>query len=106
MFVPAKYKDCYTTFILNELAGSTCMVGVLSCFTWLRCDRIACWTLAACYNACKESSEHGGDGCDVQIFTRTCESTRKLAFMLRNLVSRCYSLICLAWPCLARLTPI
>jgi len=44
MFVPAKYKDCYTTFILNELAGSTCM-----------------------------------------IFTRTCESTRKLAFMLRNL---------------------
>jgi hypothetical protein len=40
MFVPAKYKDCYTTFILNELAGSTCMVGVLSCFTWVRCDRV------------------------------------------------------------------
>ena len=28
LFVPAKYKDCYTTFMLNELAGSTCMVGL------------------------------------------------------------------------------
>lgn len=26
VFVPAKYKDCYTTYILNELVGSTCMV--------------------------------------------------------------------------------
>jgi hypothetical protein len=45
VFVPAKYKDCYATYMLNELAGSTCMM-----------------------------------------FTRTCEATRKMAFMLRNLV--------------------
>ncbi|KAK3287375.1 DEAD-box ATP-dependent RNA helicase 10 [Cymbomonas tetramitiformis] len=44
VFVPAKYKDCYSTYALNELAGSTCM-----------------------------------------IFTRTCEATRKLALLLRNL---------------------
>ena len=44
MFVPAKYKDCYLTFLLTELAGSTMM-----------------------------------------IFTRTCDNTRKVALMLRNL---------------------
>jgi ATP-dependent RNA helicase DDX47/RRP3 len=44
MFVPAKYKDCYLTFLLTELAGSSGM-----------------------------------------IFTRTCESTRKISLMLRNL---------------------
>lgn len=44
LFVPAKHKDCYLTFSLNELAGSTAMV-----------------------------------------FTRTCEATRKLALVLRNL---------------------
>jgi ATP-dependent RNA helicase DDX47/RRP3 len=27
LFVPAKYKDCYLTFILNELSGSTSMVS-------------------------------------------------------------------------------
>jgi hypothetical protein len=26
MFVPAKYKDCYLAFVLNELSGSTAMV--------------------------------------------------------------------------------
>lgn len=26
IFVPAKHKDCYLTFILNELSGSTTMV--------------------------------------------------------------------------------
>ncbi len=25
LFVPAKYKDCYTAFILNELAGNSAM---------------------------------------------------------------------------------
>ncbi len=28
LFVPAKYKDCYLAFVLNELSGSTFMVGV------------------------------------------------------------------------------
>lgn len=27
LFVPAKYKDCYLAFVLNELSGSTFMVG-------------------------------------------------------------------------------
>lgn len=27
IFVPAKHKDCYLTFVLNELSGSTTMVG-------------------------------------------------------------------------------
>ncbi|GAX78127.1 hypothetical protein CEUSTIGMA_g5569.t1 [Chlamydomonas eustigma] len=44
LFVPAKYKDCYLAFILNELSGSTSM-----------------------------------------IFTRTCDNTRRIALMLRNL---------------------
>jgi ATP-dependent RNA helicase DDX47/RRP3 len=44
LFVPAKYKDCYLTFVLNELSGSTSM-----------------------------------------IFTRTCDNTRRIALMLRNL---------------------
>ena len=44
LFIPAKFKDCYLVYILNELAGNTAMV-----------------------------------------FTRTCEATRKLAIILRNL---------------------
>lgn len=44
LFVPAKHKDCYLVFLLNEMSGSTTMV-----------------------------------------FTRTCESTRRLALILRNL---------------------
>lgn len=44
LFIPAKYKDTYTVFVLNELAGSTAM-----------------------------------------IFTRTCDNTRRLALLLRNL---------------------
>lgn len=44
MFVPSKYKDCYLTFLLTELAGCTGM-----------------------------------------IFTRTCDATRRMALMLRNL---------------------
>ncbi|GFH31151.1 putative ATP-dependent RNA helicase, partial [Haematococcus lacustris] len=44
LFVPAKHKDCYLAFVLNELSGSTSM-----------------------------------------IFTRTCEATRKIALLLRNL---------------------
>ncbi|XP_057853483.1 uncharacterized protein LOC131063619 isoform X2 [Cryptomeria japonica] len=44
LFVPAKYKDCYLVYLLNELSGSTTMV-----------------------------------------FTRTCESTRRLSLILRNL---------------------
>ncbi len=26
LFIPAKYKDCYLAFVLNELSGSTAMV--------------------------------------------------------------------------------
>jgi ATP-dependent RNA helicase DDX47/RRP3 len=44
LFIPAKFKDCFLVYILNELAGNTAMV-----------------------------------------FTRTCEATRKLAVILRNL---------------------
>lgn len=44
VFCPAKYKDCYLTFVLTELAGSS---GI--------------------------------------IFARTCEATRKVSLMLRNL---------------------
>lgn len=44
LFVPAQYKDCYLTFLLTELSGST---GI--------------------------------------IFTRTCDSTRRMSLMLRNL---------------------
>ncbi|XP_024522138.1 DEAD-box ATP-dependent RNA helicase 10 isoform X2 [Selaginella moellendorffii] len=44
VFVPAKHKDCYFVFLLNEMAGSTAMV-----------------------------------------FTRTCDSTRRLALILRSL---------------------
>jgi superfamily II DNA/RNA helicase len=44
LFIPAKYKDCYTAYVLNELAGCTAM-----------------------------------------IFTRTCESARRLALLLRAL---------------------
>lgn len=44
LFVPAKYKDCYLVYLLNEMAGNTTMV-----------------------------------------FTRTCDATRRLALVLRNL---------------------
>ncbi|KAH9298945.1 hypothetical protein KI387_030627, partial [Taxus chinensis] len=44
LFIPAKYKDCYLVYLLNEMSGSTTMV-----------------------------------------FTRTCESTRRLSLILRNL---------------------
>eukprot|EP00899_Mesostigma_viride_P026555 jgi/Mesvir1/7084/Mv09192-RA.1 len=44
LFVPAKYKDCYLVYLLNDMAGCTAMV-----------------------------------------FTRTCDTTRRLALMLRNL---------------------
>lgn len=44
MFVPAKHKDCYLTYVLAELSGSTSI-----------------------------------------IFTRTCDATRRIALMLRNL---------------------
>mmetsp|Transcript_26315 Transcript_26315/g.71197 ORF Transcript_26315/g.71197 Transcript_26315/m.71197 type:complete len:447 (+) Transcript_26315:177-1517(+) len=44
LFLPAKFKDCYLAFVLNELSGCTSM-----------------------------------------IFTRTCDSTRRIALLLRNL---------------------
>jgi len=28
LFIPAKYKDCYLAFVLNELSGCTAMVSV------------------------------------------------------------------------------
>ena len=37
LFVPAKYKDCYLAFVLNELSGSTSMVRHL-CHKMLCCD--------------------------------------------------------------------
>jgi ATP-dependent RNA helicase DDX47/RRP3 len=27
LFIPAKYKDCYLAYVLNELSGSTAMVS-------------------------------------------------------------------------------
>lgn len=30
LFIPAKYKDCYLAFVLNELSGSTAMVRACS----------------------------------------------------------------------------
>ncbi len=92
-FVPAKHKDCYLAFVLNELSGSTSMVRA-----WAR-------------DACAGAQSHGtpppglgyrGPGpCSArasanrptgphlrlrpQIFTRTCDSTRKVALTLRAL---------------------
>lgn len=31
LFVPAKYKDCYLAYVINELSGSTFMVSVQDC---------------------------------------------------------------------------
>lgn len=33
LFVPAKYKDCYLAYVLNELAGQSAMVFVMTCNT-------------------------------------------------------------------------
>jgi ATP-dependent RNA helicase DDX47/RRP3 len=30
LFLPAKFKDCYLAFVLNELSGCTSMVGFAS----------------------------------------------------------------------------
>ena len=31
LFIPAKFKDCYTAFLLNEFAGNTIIVFTLTC---------------------------------------------------------------------------
>eukprot|EP00741_Cyanophora_paradoxa_P015076 tig00020848_g14547.t1 len=31
LFIPAKYKDCYLTYVLNEIAGNTTMVFTATC---------------------------------------------------------------------------
>ena len=31
MFFPAKHRDCYLTFVLNELAGQSCIIFVSKC---------------------------------------------------------------------------
>ena len=36
LFIPAKYKDCYTTFILNEFAGNTIIIFTTTCNTCLK----------------------------------------------------------------------
>ncbi len=33
LFVPAKYKDCYLTYVLNELAGLHAIIFVSTCST-------------------------------------------------------------------------
>ena len=33
MFIPAKYKDCYLAFLLNEFAGKTTIIFVSTCTT-------------------------------------------------------------------------
>lgn len=33
MFIPAKYKDCYLAFILNEFSGKTIIIFVSTCST-------------------------------------------------------------------------
>jgi ATP-dependent RNA helicase DDX47/RRP3 len=42
-FIPAKYKDCYLAFVLNELSGSTAMVRL---WLWL-IGCLAVWCFAA-----------------------------------------------------------
>lgn len=128
LFVPAKYKDCYLAFILNELSGCTGMVGgpggrgagaagkracactlqpegqglrgaarPCGCEGWPAgvcqrhlCDRQITWhwrpvqaplgcALCHCCAPCTLPAS------PPQIFTRTCDSTRKIALMLRNL---------------------
>ena len=31
LFIPAKHKDCYTAYVLNELAGCTAMIFTRTC---------------------------------------------------------------------------
>ena len=31
LFIPAKYKDCYLAYVLNEFAGQTAIVFVATC---------------------------------------------------------------------------
>jgi ATP-dependent RNA helicase DDX47/RRP3 len=36
MFIPAKYKECYLVYLLNELAGNTAILFVSTCMNALR----------------------------------------------------------------------
>lgn len=38
VFIPAKYKDCYLAFVLNELSGSTAMVSDRTRASALNCS--------------------------------------------------------------------
>ena len=35
LFFPFKYKECYLAYLLNELAGQTCIVFTLTCVSRL-----------------------------------------------------------------------
>ena len=36
LFIPAKFKDCYTSFILNEFAGNSIIVFTTTCNTCMK----------------------------------------------------------------------
>lgn len=36
LFIPAKFKDCYTAFILNEFAGNSIIVFTTTCNTCMK----------------------------------------------------------------------
>lgn len=50
LFIPAKYKDCYLAFVLNELSGSTAMVsgGQLHSSMSRGASRVACRSWQVC----------------------------------------------------------
>lgn len=112
MFVPAKHKDCYLAFVLTgawaraactqqsrrrtttpgrrvalredaarwaPLAGQAPGTGAISSSTFQQWRLSLCPLLAPCLTAAELA------GSTSIIFTRTCDSTRKLALMLRNL---------------------
>lgn len=119
LFIPAKYKDCYLAFVLNELSGSTAMVRMRDVLRPQRTTEALDWWPSLAPPSSPEgtsSSTHSSslvfhppkpvltilwsdwyraNMCPLparalllllpQVFTRTCDSTRKIALTLRNL---------------------
>lgn len=103
MFVPAKHKDCYLAFVLTGAWPAQLAAGMLSSNAWappaLRRGAAARQARRApCTPSASPLPAHAhGPPCTPPlppaelagstsiIFTRTCDSTRKLALMLRNL---------------------
>lgn len=68
VFIPAKYKDCYLAYILNELAGNS-LIGIHLIHSFLRL---------------LPSSPHFHLSLSL-VFTNTQSNAQRLALMLRNL---------------------